>query len=62
MSLGATQRRSEGPVERTVTEYERPRPNIHKLMYIFGSVCGIEQLGSDTKRDYSIVMIMQNRK
>ena len=32
VSLGATQTRSKGPVERTVTEYERPFPT---LLYIF---------------------------
>ena len=28
VSLGVTQRRSKGPVERTVTEYERPFPTL----------------------------------
>ena len=39
VSLGATERRSKGPVETTATEYDRPRPNTRKVMYKFGSVC-----------------------
>ena len=36
VSLGATQRRSKGPVERTVTEYERPFPTLYYLFAIRG--------------------------
>ena len=57
VSLGTTKRRSKEPAERTVTEYETPKPNTHKLMERFRSACVREQLCSGTKRDYFSVMI-----
>ena len=39
VSLGATQGHSKEPVERTVAEYDRPRPNTREVMCKFGSVC-----------------------
>ena len=61
VSLETTQRRSNGPAERTVTEYGTPKPNTDKLMYRFVSVCVREQLFSDTKRDYFSIMICKTR-